>query len=134
MLKAGLEQTKRKLLAERELVSESLRRCTEQLLSEIDDSTQDTGDLATANHDKDLLYSLQDSAAKRLNGIDEMLARLENDHYGTCERCGGSISESRLEAIPWTTNCTPCQESLDMELDLTHSERTTATGKRHHAA
>jgi len=120
MTKRDIQTIKRRLLSERERVEESLRRNTQHALSEIDDSTRDTGDLASASHDKGVLYRLQESDSKRLRLINEVLSRIDDDGYGICEQCGQEIGKTRLEAIPWATNCLTCQEKTDLAQSLSH--------------
>jgi len=36
------------------------------------------------------------------------LARLEGGGYGRCERCGETIPEGRLSALPWAVRCVNC--------------------------
>ena len=114
MRKKDLEDIKRKLLAERERVVESLRRNTLHTLAEIDDTTRDAGDLASASHDRSVLYQLQESDTKRLKVINEVLSRIDRDSYGICEQCGDEIGKARLEAVPWATSCLTCQEHADL--------------------
>jgi RNA polymerase-binding transcription factor DksA len=40
--------------------------------------------------------------------IDAALARIDDGTYGTCEVCGGSIPQPRLEAIPQARRCAAC--------------------------
>jgi DnaK suppressor protein len=108
-----LEAIKQKLLTEREFVQESLRRNLRHTLSEADDTTRDSGDLASASHDRGVLYQLQESDSRRLKFINEVLIRIDRDDYGTCEECGKEIGKARLEAIPWATHCLTCQERAD---------------------
>jgi len=44
-----------------------------------------------------------------LHDVDRALAKLVAGTYGTCERCGASISPERLEAIPWAMLCIDCK-------------------------
>ena len=118
MTKRDLEDMKRKLLAERDHVSESLRRSSQYALSEIDDTTRDAADLASASHDRDVLYRLQESDTKRLRIIDEVLSRIDRDGYGICGHCGQEIGKARLAAIPWATSCLTCQEQADLKESL----------------
>jgi RNA polymerase-binding transcription factor DksA len=52
------------------------------------------------------------AVAKRLSAtiaeIDAALDRVADGSYGTCERCGASIPDERLEAIPWAARCVSC--------------------------
>jgi RNA polymerase-binding transcription factor DksA len=38
----------------------------------------------------------------------DALARLDAGTFGECERCGGPIAKSRLEAIPYARHCITC--------------------------
>jgi RNA polymerase-binding transcription factor len=114
MTKRDLEGIKGKLLAERERVVESLRRNSEHTLSEIDDTTRDTCDLASASHDRGVLYQLQESDVNRLKLINEVFSRIDWDGYGMCEQYGEEIGKARLEAIQWAMNCLTCQEETDL--------------------
>lgn len=47
---------------------------------------------------------------------DEILAalrRIRDGKFGTCERCGGSITQQRLNAIPFTRYCLHCEEAIE---------------------
>ena len=90
MTKRDLEDIRRKLVAERDRVSESLRRSSRYALSETDDTTRDAVDLASASHDRHVLYRLQESDTRRLRIIDEVLSRIDRDGYGICGHCGAS--------------------------------------------
>jgi DnaK suppressor protein len=35
-------------------------------------------------------------------------AKLAEGTYGTCDRCGASVSAARLEALPWASLCVAC--------------------------
>jgi DnaK suppressor protein len=52
--------------------------------------------------------ALLDRARVRLSDIEAALARLRNDTYGICERCGRSIAVARLEARPMARTCIAC--------------------------
>jgi len=34
--------------------------------------------------------------------------KLEDDTYGTCDRCGNAIPPERLEILPWSVLCVGC--------------------------
>jgi RNA polymerase-binding transcription factor DksA len=40
--------------------------------------------------------------------VDDALAKIEGDTYGTCESCGQQIAEGRLEAMPSARFCMTC--------------------------
>ena len=41
----------------------------------------------------------------RLEQVNKALEKIENDTYGTCEKCGTDIPEERLKANPAATTC-----------------------------
>jgi len=40
-----------------------------------------------------------------LADVDRALEKLEDDTYGTCDKCGNPIGDERLEALPWAVLC-----------------------------
>jgi DnaK suppressor protein len=54
-------------------------------------------------------------AEEKLRYIDEAMARLGTDKYGSCLKCGGAISIERLVAIPFASYCANCQKQLNRE-------------------
>lgn len=79
------------------------------------ENPEDEGDLATASHNKELLYNLHDSDFQRLKSIQEALKRMDCGEYGECASCGEDINEKRLLAVPWATLCIGCQEEAEQE-------------------
>jgi RNA polymerase-binding transcription factor len=49
------------------------------------------------------------AAESALSEIDAALKRLEEGSYGTCESCAEPIPWQRLEVLPMTRLCIPCQ-------------------------
>ncbi len=52
---------------------------------------------------------LRSRIERRLVEVRKVEARLHAGTYGVCDTCGGDIDPERLEAIPDTTHCMPCQ-------------------------
>lgn len=50
---------------------------------------------------------------KALEEIAAARARLVAGTFGTCERCGGAIKRSRLEALPIARDCVRCQRQVE---------------------
>ena len=67
------------------------------------------GETATATLDREIDYSLEENSEHVLRAIDGALQRIEAGTFGTCETCGQPISEERLEAIPYATQCIDCR-------------------------
>lgn len=53
--------------------------------------------------------ALRDRSDHQLVLVDEALARLDDDTFGMCVRCGQPIAPERLEALPWAARCIDCQ-------------------------
>lgn len=64
-----------------------------------------------SQHETDEL--LRRRLERRLSELDHVQRRLEQGSYGKCEICGGKIPEERLEAMPDTTVCVPCQRTRE---------------------
>ena len=45
--------------------------------------------------------------------IEAALQRIREGTYGVCVACGDDIQCGRLEALPWTQHCLPCQETVE---------------------
>ena len=64
---------------------------------------------AIATADDQVTRVLTLAAESALAEIEGALQRLEQGTYGTCERCAKPIPSERLEVLPMTGLCTPCQ-------------------------
>ena len=82
------------------------------------EKTEDEGDLAAINHNKDILYHLHESDFQRLRFIEQALKALDRGQYGDCVRCGEDIDDKRLIGVPWATLCIRCQEEAETEQTL----------------
>ena len=60
-----------------------------------------------SQHETDEL--LRRRLERRLTELEHVQRRLEQGSYGKCEQCGEQIPEERLEAMPDSTMCVPCQ-------------------------
>jgi RNA polymerase-binding transcription factor len=66
--------------------------------------------LATADENRlQVTRVLTLAAEAALWEIDAALERLEDGSYGICERCAEPIRWERLEVLPMSRLCTPCQ-------------------------
>ena len=70
------------------------------------DDANETADQAT-------MLTLQHTAERQLDHVNEALARIEEGNYGTCTNCGKQINPARLEASPFSTLCIDCQNLSD---------------------
>jgi DnaK suppressor protein len=56
----------------------------------------------------DVLLSLKNQAQTELAQIDRALIKIENNEYGSCEKCHSAISAERLDALPFAALCKAC--------------------------
>jgi DnaK suppressor protein len=70
-----------------------------------DDNFADSGQVAAEQgENRALVGQLEETLAE----VERALAKLDEGSYGTCESCGKTISEARLEAMPATRYCIDC--------------------------
>jgi RNA polymerase-binding transcription factor DksA len=67
-----------------------------------------SGELFEAEKDE----TLRALRRRRLERVEEALARMASGAYGICRRCGAPIPRERLEAVPWTALCAGCEEAM----------------------
>jgi RNA polymerase-binding protein DksA len=84
----------------------SLEEETEEMIGSVDNHPAET---ASATLDREIDYTLEENSEHVLAEIDSALGRIEAGAYGTCRTCGQPISEERLEAIPYATQCIDCK-------------------------
>jgi DnaK suppressor protein len=66
--------------------------------------------MATADQNRRQITRVLTLAAEAaLSKTDAALQRLEEGSYGICERCSEPIPWQRLEVLPMSRLCTPCQ-------------------------
>ena len=102
---------------ERQRVLDAINYLHEETPGSLEDETEEIvgnsdnhlGDTATATLDREIDYSLEENSEQVLRAIDGALQRIDEGTYGTCETCGQPISEERLEAIPYATQCIDCR-------------------------
>ena len=102
---------------ERQRVLDAINYLHEETPGSLEDETEEIvgnsdnhlGDTATATLDREIDYSLEENSEHVLRAIDAALQRIEDGTFGTCETCGQPISEERLEAIPYATQCIDCR-------------------------
>ena len=68
----------------------------------------DMAELGTGNFDQELTLRVLGSEEDVLDQIEAAIERIEDGNYGRCEECGEKIPKSRLDAIPYATQCVQC--------------------------
>jgi DnaK suppressor protein len=72
-------------------------------------------DIGTEAMEQEKDFLLASNEGRRLYEIDEALRRLYKspETFGTCERCGETISMERLEVVPQAQYCAECQIAIE---------------------
>ena len=71
------------------------------------DDESGEGSTAAVDRERDLALSAQ--ARAEVVEIDVALDKIDEGHYGVCDRCGKNIPKARLEVIPWAALCVTCK-------------------------
>lgn len=100
-----LQEERARLVKEIEFLHEENPGSVEEETGEETHFDQHPADAATATHDRELDYTIEETAEDAVRQIDRALARIEAGTYGVCRVCGREIGEDRLEARPWTDLC-----------------------------
>ena len=116
MDKKRLEYFKKKLQAKRDDLLKNIARTEEEGRSADDDPTVDLADKAANSYTKEFLFGQTNIDRTTLQMIDQALDRIKKNSYGSCENCETELQQKRLEAVPWASHCTVCQEKHEQGL------------------
>jgi len=116
MDKKRLEYYKKKLQTKREELARSIARTEEEGRSADDDPTVDLADKAANSYTKEFLFGQNNTDRTTLQQIDDALSRIRTNTFGTCMNCETELQQKRLEAVPWASHCTTCQEKHEQGL------------------
>jgi len=110
-----LEGFRSRLMAERKRVADAIENLHHENPGSMEDESEETpldnhlAEMAAITFDREIDYSLEESATQALGEIDAALSRLEQGTFGTCQRCGREIAPERLNARPWARLCIDCK-------------------------
>ncbi|MGW5732550.1 MULTISPECIES: TraR/DksA family transcriptional regulator [Streptomyces] len=63
--------------------------------------------------EEQVMSAQKDTIERVLKEVDAALARVRDGSYGTCPACAKPIPVERLEILPYTQFCVPCQRKAD---------------------
>jgi len=95
----NLDYLRTALLEQRQFRIEQLREL------EVASSTERLTDSSL----EEISAALRTAALTALAEVDAALGRMEIGEYGICQDCGADIALARLEIVPMTALCMPCQ-------------------------
>jgi DnaK suppressor protein len=68
--------------------------------------------------DHEISSQLVEMESRELGQIEHALERIATGAYGRCEFCGGRISATRLNALPYASSCINCQRANESQARL----------------
>ena len=68
----------------------------------------DFAEQTTESENDEVLAVIRDEAKEELKQITRALKRIENEEFGLCIKCGDTIADARLKALPYTDYCINC--------------------------
>ena len=110
MVTMDLTPHRERLLALRTRLRGDMTQMADNALMQAKTTSMPThmAELGSGNFDQELTLSLLGSERTALDQIEAAIRRIEDGSYGRCEKCGGKIPKSRLEAIPYAAQCVRC--------------------------
>lgn len=86
-------------------------------MSATDDGVKDTVDMSVMDVNQEIELRLGERQSQLVADIDQALMRMDEGSYGICARCGETIPEARLDALPTARYDAPCQTAIEAEQD-----------------
>jgi DnaK suppressor protein len=90
-------------------ISKYIKGETRQLV----DTALDDGDWSVVDLSEDISLRQLSNHREVMVKIDAALGKIQEGTYGSCEDCGGRISEERLKVLPFAIYCKDCQEKIE---------------------
>ena len=112
MEKERLEHFRKLLLEQRQQAMRDMEGDRAVSLNH-DDGVKDSGDMSELDLEQSTALTLGERQWQLVEDIDEALARIDEGTYGQCLRCGKSIDEERLEALPTAKYDAACKAKLE---------------------
>jgi RNA polymerase-binding protein DksA len=105
---------------------ETLSRMREKIFAEalgkplpeclrVPEDSGDEADHAREECSRDLSLLLTSRSKRKIQALEEALAKVEEGTYGICEECDDPIGAGRLKAMPLAKLCVACQSTWEKE-------------------
>ena len=95
------------------ITDDTLKKSQKEASGDISGYTYHMADVATDNYDREFSLGLASNERKALYELDDALKRIEDETFGFCDDCKGSIAKIRLRAVPSARLCIKCQEKRE---------------------
>jgi DnaK suppressor protein len=96
------------LIARRETLRRSLAGEMGSLHGMQESGVGDEIDASLVAEQMELGGQLAEVESRELSKINQALERIRSGRYGKCDSCGNSIKVTRLQAVPYATECIEC--------------------------
>jgi DnaK suppressor protein len=126
MKQTEINRFKRILEAQRAEVLQHLQCADREAQSLDDDLALDSADQCVVSISKESLFERNSQRRTQIRLIEGALDRISEGKFGICLGCAEPIQSRRLEALPWTQFCLPCQEAIEDEVGASLAARITA--------
>ena len=103
-----MRQAKKALTERREALMRIWRQTSDEERQVSGTVEADWTDTASDNEAAKVLHVLSDKERREFEEIEAALARLADETYGLCLRCGRAIGRQRLMAVPEASFCLEC--------------------------
>ena len=74
-----------------------------------------SGDQANTAYTREFFFELGNGDRRLLRDVVAALQKIDDGAFGDCERCGETIADKRLEALPFARHCIDCQRLVEEE-------------------
>lgn len=109
-MKAELvEECKKILLIKREELETRLDKIQNSKIRS-EPLSADWPEQAQQLENKEVVDALDDLEHDELSRVNFAVKLIEEGNYGNCTTCESEISNSRLKAVPWASQCIKCAE------------------------
>jgi DnaK suppressor protein len=115
MRKERLAQFKKRLIEKQRQLTEEVGRTALYGKDQEDDSIKDLGDQANTAYTREFFFELGNGDRRLLRDVIIALNKIDDGSFGSCERCGETIGDKRLEALPFARYCIDCQRVVEEE-------------------
>jgi DnaK suppressor protein len=106
-----LKQTKQRLIGRREALRRALAGDMSMLRAQHEESVGDEVDAAIATEQAEIRSQMASFESRELAQIEAALDKIRRGRYGRCESCDRPINSTRLNALPYATECINCARS-----------------------
>jgi DnaK suppressor protein len=120
-----ISQFKEMLLEMRGALLQEISGNVKMEIGHLQEAIADMYDLADDERERQFSILLCDRDREKLLQIDEALERIEDESYGICEECDCTITEKRLQVMPFARHCVPCKNDIEKNEKFLRGEKET---------